>query len=100
VDSILSSIAILNERIHASQRVLDLELDAQRNKLLKTDIVLSTTTLALAFGAAVASLFGMNIRSGVEDDEGLFWGIVVGAFLFTGLLTVSALVCMKRLQIF
>jgi hypothetical protein len=42
----------------------------------------------------------MNIRSGVEDDEGLFWGIVVGAFLFTGLLTVSALVCMKRLQIF
>ena len=41
-----------------------LMLDVARNRLHRMELWFSLVTMALAFGALIASLFGMNLKNG------------------------------------
>ena len=51
---------------------VNIELDSQRNQLIKLELVLTTATLFMTMYGVVASVFGMNVRNGVEDSKGTF----------------------------
>ena len=66
-----------------------LQLSASRNLLLKTDLFISVTTLFVTVGAMVTGIFGMNLNSAVQDEEGWFKGVIIttcaGIVLCTGI---------------
>jgi len=48
--------------VSATQEIVELILDANRNNLLALDLKVSIVTMGLGAGALFASLFGMNVR--------------------------------------
>lgn len=51
---------------------MNLILDSNRNELLALDLKVSVATAGLGGGALIASLFGMNLQSGMEQTPGAF----------------------------
>ena len=52
-----------------------LRLSAAQNKLLAVDLLVSSVTAVSTFGALVAAVFGMNLRSGKETAPRWFWAV-------------------------
>ena len=52
---------------------MELILDSNRNALLTLDLKVSIATLGIGIGTLIAGLFGMNLRTGWEDDAHAFW---------------------------
>eukprot|EP00939_MAST-03C_sp_MAST-3C-sp1_P001772 g1772.t1 len=75
----------LRFEITSTEKLVNLELDAVRNRLLQVDLAIETMTMTLGFGAMVAGLYGMNLKSGYENSDNWFWtifAIVFGTVLF------------------
>jgi magnesium transporter len=73
----------LRFEITSTEKLVTLELDAVRNRLLQVDLALESMTMTIGFGAMIAGLFGMNLRSGKETTDGWFWGICILVFGLT-----------------
>lgn len=58
-------------------QLMELHLASTRNAFLKTEIALDILSAFFGFIAALAGLFGMNIRNGWEDRESVFWSFFV-----------------------
>lgn len=70
----------LRFEITSTEKLVTLELDAVRNRLLQVDLALETMTMTIGFGAMIAGLFGMNLKSGKETTDRWFWGICILVF--------------------
>jgi hypothetical protein len=79
VEAVIRDLASLQSELESAERQQNLMLATTRNRLLVADIGISSTTLVLAVLAALYSLFGMNLSSGLEDTDGVFWGVVYGS---------------------
>ena len=73
----------LRFEITSTEKLVTLELDAVRNRLLQVDLALESMTMTIGFGAMIAGLFGMNLKSGKETTDGWFWGICILVFGLT-----------------
>jgi magnesium transporter len=67
--------------------------DTIRNRLLYTNMLISTMSLAVAMASLVGSIFGMNVPNPYEDNDGAiriiaFW-TVGGGLLFSVILVTS-----------
>lgn len=62
----------LLSNVKATDQLLNLILDSNRNELLALDLKVSVATAGLGGGALIASLFGMNLESGMEQTPGAF----------------------------
>jgi len=60
-----------------TEAILELSLDLTRNKILRFELLLSISSLAISLGALVTGLFGMNLLSHVENNPNLFWAVTV-----------------------
>lgn len=70
---------------------IGVSLSARRFEVNRLELTLSIASFAAAIGAVVAGIFGMNMRSMMEQSVGGFWGvtalIVCGCtFLFLAIL--------------
>ena len=63
VEEIVSEIENLSANVSATEAIVELILDSNRNELLALDLKVSIGTLGLTSGALVAGLFGMVSRS-------------------------------------
>ena len=63
VEEIVSEIENLSANVSATEAIVELILDSNRNELLALDLKVSIGTLGLTSGALVAGLFGMVGRS-------------------------------------
>ncbi|KAK9854467.1 hypothetical protein WJX84_011965 [Apatococcus fuscideae] len=61
VDSLSSRLAMLKEKIEATESLIALDLDQRRNELTAFDLVLTIVTLSVAFVSMIASIFGQNL---------------------------------------
>ena len=71
-------------KLTSTSRIIEIELAAGRNRLLRYDVALQVVTVISAIAAMVAGLFGMNLKSGLENDDGVFWtvfGICIGSMV-------------------
>lgn len=67
----------LSTNIDDAAHFSEASLSYLRTRLLLMELVAMTLTLAMTFGALVAGIFGMNLKSGLEDKNGWFVGVVV-----------------------
>lgn len=61
VEEIVNEAESLEHNVQATQEIVELVLDANRNALLALDLKVSILTLGVGAGALVAGLFGMNV---------------------------------------
>jgi len=67
----------LSEYIDDTEDFISISQDSHRNKLIQIDLVMTSLSFSLTFLAMVASVFGMNVTSGLEENERAFDVIIM-----------------------
>ncbi|GAC98214.1 inner membrane magnesium transporter MRS2 [Pseudozyma hubeiensis SY62] len=75
VEEVVAETTQLHSDITNTQEVVELILDNNRNKLLALDLKTSIATMGISAGTLWAGLFGMNLKSHMEE---LDWAFAVG----------------------
>ncbi|KAK2076386.1 hypothetical protein QBZ16_000911 [Prototheca wickerhamii] len=89
VDALLSRLALLQERIAATEHMVNLDLDSRRNQLVSLGLAIDLLLMAFECHMAITSIFGMNLESGLEPLQPYsLWGIVGLGVLVGGLLAL------------
>ena len=65
----------LSWKLSSTTRIIDIELAATRNQLLRYDVGLAIVSVVVAVCALIAGLFGMNLQSGLETSQSAFWAV-------------------------
>ncbi|CEM28683.1 unnamed protein product [Vitrella brassicaformis CCMP3155] len=90
------NIAHLQETLDDVLQLMNLNLATVRNKVLKVEVGLNVVSVLVGFGACIGGLFGMNLRSELEDSISMFYG-VMGATIGVCVITAVAVgVFLKR----
>lgn len=82
----------LNRHIESAEDISQIALDQHRNQLLRLDLQLTMATVSLALGAFGASIFGMNLQSGLEHHPQAFQ-VVSGSLILTSVTMYT--ICIK-----
>ena len=77
VDNTYDKLTTMSENIDDTEDYVNIALDTLRNKLIQIDLVFTTGTFGVAVAALIASIFGMNIKNGIEGSEPLFISVTV-----------------------
>lgn len=88
IDSTFAELEALDEFIDDTEDFVNIELDSQRNQLIKLELVLTTATLFVSMYGVVASIFGMNLKNGSEDSHAVF--VLVNAVCAAGTILAFA----------
>ncbi|GMH39163.1 hypothetical protein BSKO_07061 [Bryopsis sp. KO-2023] len=91
VEFTLSRLLQLKEHIDDTEDLINIDLDHRRNELHALEVLVTSITLMFAFVSMVAGVFGMNLRTGLENELNAFvWvtivSVIVAVTLFVGLL--------------
>lgn len=79
VEECVQSAFGLRKNIEATQELLNIALDDNRNRLIQTNVHMAILTVGLAFSTMVYGLFGMNLVSGLEEHPYMFNLVGAGA---------------------
>lgn len=82
VENILSKIQTLREIIDSSESVILINLDSQRNVMLRLSLQLEMGTFSAAIGSLIGMAFGMNLNSSLEEVLAALDVSVVNLFKF------------------
>lgn len=91
VENIQSRVQMLREMIDRSESVILINLDSQRNIMLRLGLQLEMGTFSAAIAGLIGMAFGMNLTSSLEDVRGL------SQFIF---LTASTILSLSRISMF
>ena len=78
-DNTWNKLQTLTEYIDDTEDYVNIQLDSQRNQLIRLDLILTCLSASIAFITAVTSLFAMNVQlSPGSDDNGPYsWFVIV-----------------------
>lgn len=91
VEEIVNEAENIQSNVQSTQEIVELLLDSNRNALLALDLKISILTMGIGIGTLVAGVFGMNLKSHMEENEYAFLVmsglsvLVAFAFSYTGL---------------
>jgi magnesium transporter len=97
-DNTWNKLQTLTEYIDDTEDYVNIQLDSQRNQLIRLDLILTCLSASIALITAITSLFAMNVqlRPGSEDDGPYSWFVVISTtscagaiLLFLGVMTYS-----------
>jgi magnesium transporter len=74
--------------LKSTEDIVNLALDSQRNRLLLLELKLNIGMLGITGGTMMASFFGMNLLSGIEES-------IYGFGLATGLSVITTSIILK-----
>ena len=95
VEEVVAETSQLHSDITNTQEVVELILDNNRNKLLALDLKTSIATMGISAGTLWAGLFGMNLKSHLEEVD---WAFTVVSGTAFGAVVVVAGVGLRRLE--
>ncbi|TKY89059.1 hypothetical protein EX895_001590 [Sporisorium graminicola] len=95
VEEVVAETTQLHSDITNTQEVVELILDNNRNKLLALDLRTSIATMGISAGTLWAGLFGMNLKSHMEELDWAFAGVSGVAF---GAVCLTAGIGLRRLE--
>jgi len=78
-------------RIDETKEFINTQLNESRNRIIRMSLNIEMCMLGLTFGACFASIFGMNLKSGLEDHELAFY-ITVGSIIVSSTLIICFLI--------
>eukprot|EP00815_Leptocylindrus_aporus_P011610 CAMPEP_0116070988 /NCGR_PEP_ID=MMETSP0322-20121206/13438_1 /TAXON_ID=163516 /ORGANISM="Leptocylindrus danicus var. apora, Strain B651" /LENGTH=340 /DNA_ID=CAMNT_0003559103 /DNA_START=470 /DNA_END=1489 /DNA_ORIENTATION=+ len=73
IEEIISSLRAVQSNVRNTEEVVDIELDLVRNNIMKFELLLEMTSLAVGCGALITGLFGMNLVSHLEEHNLMFY---------------------------
>ncbi|KAI0634727.1 hypothetical protein C8Q77DRAFT_1103701 [Trametes polyzona] len=73
VEEIVNEAENIQSNVQSTQEIVELILDSNRNALLALDLKVSILTMGIGIGTLVAGVFGMNLKSHIEDHEYAFY---------------------------
>jgi len=88
--------ALLQRQISNTESLVMLKLDSMRNYLLGVELIFSLAVISLATGTFVTGMFGMNLPSGLESAQGVFWGVAGATAISMSAATALGFVFFKR----
>ena len=86
VDELENEVRTNVKSISLTEEHIQIRLDTMRNAMMKVDLLVTICTFAVAAAALVASTFGMNLRSHLEDSTTAFYITSAAMVLITLLL--------------
>jgi CorA-like Mg2+ transporter protein len=90
IEGVISRAKLLREDLESGESQLNLVLANNRNRLLKTEIGITTVTMCMTACAVVSGYFGQNLNNQLEDSYSAFLAVTIGttcgAFLVAVLL--------------
>lgn len=95
VEEVVAETTQLASDISNTQEIVELILDNNRNKLLALDLKTSIATMGISAGTMWAGLFGMNLKSHMEELDWAFAGI---SGVAVAAVVVTAGVGLRRLE--
>ncbi|KAJ0409350.1 hypothetical protein ATCC90586_000587 [Pythium insidiosum] len=91
---------LMQHRIQNTESLVMLKLDSMRNYLLGVDIFFSILAISISIGTFIAGVFGMNLKSSLEDADGWFWGVVVVSVILMVVCPIIGVLFFKRKGVF
>ncbi|CCM01214.1 uncharacterized protein FIBRA_03262 [Fibroporia radiculosa] len=91
VEEIVNEAENMQTNVQSTQEIVELVLDSNRNALLALDLKVSIWTMGIGIGTLVAGMFGMNLKSHIEDNTyafaimSVFSVVIALVFSWTGL---------------
>jgi magnesium transporter len=79
--STTNQLDLLKGQVSTAEELIDMQLDAVRNRLLYINTLVSLLSLCVAIGSFVGSIFGMNLTNHIEDDPDAFRQVVISTVL-------------------
>ena len=79
LSSIAMEINYMLGRLQSKQDFVALALAGYRNRMIRMNVHIGITGLALGLGTAVAGFFGMNVINGFEESTVAFYYIIFGS---------------------
>merc|ERR1719189_726109 len=73
---VMADASELSTNIDDAAHFAEASLSYLRTRLLRMELAAMIVSLALTFGAMVGGIFGMNLKSGLEEKDGMFVGVV------------------------
>ncbi|KAH8915040.1 Mg2+ transporter protein cora-like protein [Atractiella rhizophila] len=98
VEEMVSEAENLIANVKSTEEIVDLILDSNRNQLLSLDLKVSIGTMGIGSGALVASMFGMNLKSGFENHEFAFYLASTGAVALSVLMAAYGIRRLHKLR--
>lgn len=77
-----SSLREVLENMEQTRTVWHMQLDHQRNRVLRVNLLISIMSLGGVMATLPAAYFGMNLSSGLEEVQGVFWPMVQSSLVF------------------
>ena len=62
----------MGEFIDDTEDYVNITLDSHRNQLIQVDLLLTAASFCVGLVTLIAGIFGMNLRSDLEDDGSAF----------------------------
>jgi magnesium transporter len=90
LDSVLAGLRDLQEELTSVRAITTLRLSSAQNKLLSVDLLVKCVTAAMTYASLFGAVFGMNLNSGIEFTEGIFWPL----FFAVSIGSPLSIVCM------
>ncbi|KZV85432.1 Mg2+ transporter protein [Exidia glandulosa HHB12029] len=84
--------------VTATQEIVDLILDSNRNSLLTLDLRVSIMTMGIGSGTLIAGLFGMNLLSHMEQEPYAFYGVSAISLVIALGTTIHGLRTLSRIR--
>eukprot|EP00227_Mantoniella_beaufortii_P018044 CAMPEP_0197597414 /NCGR_PEP_ID=MMETSP1326-20131121/27283_1 /TAXON_ID=1155430 /ORGANISM="Genus nov. species nov., Strain RCC2288" /LENGTH=631 /DNA_ID=CAMNT_0043164087 /DNA_START=36 /DNA_END=1931 /DNA_ORIENTATION=- len=99
IDSTFAELEALGEYIDDTEDFVNIQLDSQRNQLIKLELVLTTATLCVTMYGVVAGVFGMNLKNSQEDSKHAFLVVNSVSAVATVIAFILAVVYIKYKKI-
>ncbi|CAK0798335.1 unnamed protein product [Prorocentrum cordatum] len=89
-EEVMADACETNVTIEDTMRFLEASMSCTRNRLLMFEVWTMIATVAMGLGAMISGIFGMNLKSGLEDAPEMFDRVVLLIMLLAFLIvTVS-----------
>ncbi|SBS91031.1 magnesium transporter, putative [Plasmodium ovale curtisi] len=82
-DELYSELENMEEKITHYEELMRLNLDYNRNKLILLNAKISFSTLFFSICSVITSLFGMNLKNFVENNDYAFFLVSIFVFLWS-----------------
>lgn len=82
-----SKISYIKSQLQTAEELMSLRLDTSRNQLLIADTTVSIVSMGLGLGAYIVGMFGMNLKSSVEEVD--YWFMVVSIMTVFGIVGLA-----------
>lgn len=89
-----NALDLIEGQVDTASDLIDARMDAARNKFLLASLCLSIASLSLTALTCVGGIFGMNLKSGIEEESGKFILITYGSIAGSVFLGIAIFVGM------